>query len=91
MKENLKEQFVEIVQANQGIINSICRIYFATAEDQKDARQEIILQLWKAYPSFRGEAKLSTWMYKVALNTILYQLRKTNKIPTKIAISSYWL
>jgi len=88
MKKDLKEQFIQIVQAHQGIINSICRIYFAAAEDQKDARQEIILQLWKAYPSFRGEAKLSTWIYKVGLNTVLYQLRKTKKRPTKIALTT---
>ncbi len=88
MKKDLKEQFVEMVQAHQGVINSICRIYFVTSEDQKDARQEIILQLWKAYPSFRGEAKLSTWIYKVGLNTVLYQLRKTKGIPTKTAINT---
>ena len=76
MKEDYKEQFLQTVQSNQGIINSICRVYYPRVEDQKDARQEIILQLWKAFPSFRGAAKVSTWIYKVALNTILNQLKK---------------
>lgn len=88
MKEDFKKQFVQIVQSNQGIINSICRVYFPRPVDQKDIRQEIILQLWKAFPNFRGDAKVSTWIYKVALNTVLYQLRKTNKIPEKVAMSN---
>lgn len=88
MKEDFKKQFVQIVQSNQGIINSICRVYFPRPVDQKDIRQEIILQLWKAFPNFRGDAKVSTWLYKVALNTVLYQLRKTNKIPEKVAMSN---
>ncbi len=76
MEEDVKKEFVEIIQANQGIINSICRIYFLTQEDQKDARQEIILQLWKSFFSFKGDSKISTWIYKVALNTVLKQKRK---------------
>jgi len=50
-------------------------------EEQKDARQEIILQLWKSYPHFRGDAKPSTWIYKVALNTVLNLIKKKRKEP----------
>ncbi len=88
MKEDFKKQFVQIIQSNQGIINSICKVYFPKSADQKDIQQEIILQLWKAFPSFRGEAKVSTWIYKVAFNTVLNQLRKRNKIPSKVAMSN---
>lgn len=84
MEEDVKKEFVEIVQANQGIINSICRIYSVTQEDQKDARQEIILQLWKSFSSFKGDAKISTWIYKVALNTVLKQKRKLDNKPIEI-------
>ena len=76
MTKDLEQLFIQTVQSNQGIINSVCRVYFPRLEDQKDARQEIILQLWKAFPNFRGASKVSTWIYKVALNTILNQLRK---------------
>jgi RNA polymerase sigma-70 factor (ECF subfamily) len=76
-----KEAFIQIIQANQGIINSICRVYFSTEEDVKDARQEVILQLWKSFPSFRGEAKPSTWIYRVALNTVLNMRRNLNRQP----------
>jgi len=79
-----KEAFIQIIQSNQGIINSVCRLYFSTEEDVKDARQEVILQLWKSFPSFRGEAKPSTWIYKVALNTILKLKRKLDRQPELI-------
>lgn len=84
MKEVSKKQFVQLIQSSQGIINSICRVYFPRSEDQKDIRQEIILQLWKAFPHFREEAKVSTWIYRVALNTVLNQLRKVVKHPEQI-------
>jgi RNA polymerase sigma-70 factor (ECF subfamily) len=74
-----KAYFVQIIQEHQGIINSICHVYYADDEDVKDARQDIILQLWKSMPTFRGESKISTWIYRVALNTILAKLKKDKK------------
>jgi RNA polymerase sigma-70 factor (ECF subfamily) len=44
--------------------------------DREDLFQEIVIQLWKAYPKFRGESKFSTWMYRIALNTAISGLRK---------------
>ncbi len=74
-----KTYFVQIIQEHQGIINSICHVYYADDEDVKDARQDIILQLWKSLPTFRGESKISTWIYRVALNTILFKIKKDRK------------
>jgi len=48
-------------------------------EDQRDLFQEIVMQLWKAYPTFRGNSKFSTWMYRVALNTALIYFKKDNR------------
>ncbi|MCU0446111.1 MAG: RNA polymerase sigma factor [Microscillaceae bacterium] len=82
MKQTLPSQtFTALIKAHQGIIHSICKAYFAHHEDRQDASQEIVLQLWKAYPHFRGEAKVSTWIYRVALNTAL-NLVKAHKPPT---------
>lgn len=79
MHSRTKTYFVQIIQEHQGIINSICRVYYTDDEDVKDARQDIILQLWKSLPTFRGEAKISTWLYRVALNTILSKIKKDKK------------
>ena len=81
MQSNLKHTFIRLIQNHQGILNSICNVYFKTIEERKDARQEIILQLWKSYPNFRGDAKPSTWIYKVALNTVLNLVKKKQKEP----------
>lgn len=56
-----------------------------SCEDQKDVFQDIILQLWQSFESFRGESKISTWIYRVSLNTILAKVRKEKK---KVTIES---
>lgn len=76
---SLEKDFVKVVQDNAGIINSICGTYFSESDDFKDARQDVILQLWRSFPTFRGESKISTWIYKVVLNTILAKKKKDQK------------
>lgn len=88
MKTALKVHFVQIVQEHQRIINSLCKIYYPEVEDQKDTRQDIILQLWKSYPFFRNESKVSTWIYKVALNTILSKTKKEKRDIVTVPISA---
>jgi len=73
-------EFLEQVRNNQGIIYKLVGLYAMDREEKKDLYQEILLQAWKAWPSFRGEAKFSTWLYRLSLNTILTQQRKVSKI-----------
>lgn len=68
---------------NRGIINSLCKVYYENSEDQKDAFQDIILQLWISFDSYRGESKISTWIYRVSLNTILTKKRRDEKSISK--------
>ena len=74
-KQN-KKAFSELIQKNQAIIHKITRIYENGWADREDLFQEICLQLWKSYPNFREEAQFSTWMYRVALNTAISNVRK---------------
>jgi len=69
-----KAYFVEMVYSNMGIIYKICKLY-ADGEDREDLKQEIIYQLWKSYPTYRGDSKFQSWMYRVALNTAMLGLR----------------
>nr|WKN39742.1 sigma-70 family RNA polymerase sigma factor [Tunicatimonas sp. TK19036] len=71
-----RQQFVGHLHQHQRLIHSLCRSYFANNEDREDAFQEIVLQLWKSYPSFRGDSSISTWMYRVALRTIFNLLKQ---------------
>ena len=78
----MEKSFLKIVDENQAIIYKVCRMYRDSKEDQEDLFQEIVLQLWKAFPKFREESKISTWMYRIALNTALAIFRKNKNGPT---------
>lgn len=79
MKKELEHSFVELLEKNQRIVHKICRLYTNDEESHNDLFQEITIQLWKAYPKFRGDAKFSTWMYRVALNTAITLYRKSKR------------
>lgn len=70
-QREIEKEFIEQIQKHQGILHKICFVYSNSKADKEDLNQEIVLQLWKSYPSFRKEAKFSTWMYRVALNTAI--------------------
>lgn len=74
-----KNNFVQIVEFHQGIIKSLCKAYYPSHEDQKDVFQDVVLQLWKSFDTFRGESQISTWIYKVSLNTILARGRREER------------
>lgn len=77
--ERNKRNFIRVIESNQGIIKSLCKAYYPGYEDQKDVFQDIVLQLWKSFETFRGESQLSTWIYKVSLNTILAKVRQEGR------------
>ena len=70
-QREIEKEFVKRIQNHQGILHKICFVYSNNNADKEDLYQEIVLQLWRSYPSFRKEAKFSTWMYRVALNTAI--------------------
>ncbi len=74
-----KQHFLKSIENSKGIILSLCRVYFLDSEDQKDAFQDVILQLWKSFDSFRGDSELNTWVYTISLRTILNKIRKSKK------------
>jgi RNA polymerase sigma-70 factor, ECF subfamily len=60
---------------HRGMLVKISRAYAAVPGDEDDLMQEILLALWRSLPSFRGEAKVSTWIYQVALHVALSRRR----------------
>ena len=71
-----EKEFLSLVDQHQGIIHKICRLYRDTIEDREDLFQEIMFQLWQSFPAFEGRSKISSWMYRIALNTALASFRK---------------
>lgn len=81
MKPHLENDFLAVLEVHKAIIYKIANLYAHTSEDRKDLFQEIVIGLWKAYPHFKGTAKISTWIYQVGLNTAITNYRREkNKI-----------
>ena len=74
--ENLFKQWLS---EHKGLMFKVIRAYAPTPQDQDDLFQEILLQLWSSIPSFQGNAKQTTWIYRVALNTALVWQRKEKR------------
>ncbi len=79
MTKELENKFAAELEKNQGIIHKVCRTYTNNDAAHKDLFQEITIQLWKAYPKFRGDSKFSTWMYRVSFNTAISLYRKSKR------------
>ncbi len=77
------------MQEHQALLHKVCNLYCFSLQDKQDLFQEIIIQVWKSYPGFRGEAKFSTWLYRIALNTAISDLRKQKKRVTGRDTSSF--
>jgi RNA polymerase sigma-70 factor (ECF subfamily) len=74
-----KKTFAEILDKHRGIIRKVSMLYTSNREDQEDLFQEICFQICRSYNTFRDEAQLSTWLYRVALNTAISQVRKNKQ------------
>jgi len=79
VNKELEHRFVTELEDNQNIVHKVCSLYTNDKDSHQDLFQEITIQLWKAYPKFRGDAKFSTGMYRVALNTAITLYRKSKK------------
>ena len=77
MTENRqKDQFLDILEKNIGIILKISRAYTKSVHDKEDLINDITLELWKSFERFKGDSKISTWIYRVAINTSMNYNRK---------------
>ena len=79
----MEKEFLEMITAQQRIIYKVCYIYAKDHDDLNDLFQEVVLNLWKGLPRYRGESTLSTWVYRIAMNTCITFLRRSGtRLPT---------
>ena len=83
-----ENEFLEMIAAQKRIIYKVCYIYAKDQDDLNDLFQETVLNLWKSYPHFRGDSKLTTWVYRIAMNTCITFLRRSNTRPQTIPITA---
>lgn len=83
----LQDKFTEEIKAHHRIIRKVCLIYAKNHDDREDLFQECLFNAWKAFPKFRNDAKFSTWLYKVALNTAMYSNRKNKSATLEVDLN----
>ncbi len=83
----MNTEFVEILNNHRALIYKVCNLYCPDRDDREDLFQEIVIQIWKSLPGFRKESTLSTWMYRVALNTAITHFRKGKRSVNSISIT----
>lgn len=86
--ENKEKIFLEVLENHKGIIYKISNSYCANSEDRKDVTQEIIVQLWNSFEKYDSQYKMSTWVYRIALNTAISFFRKNKSRIEKTTIVS---
>jgi len=88
MQKQKEQQFLKVVEENQQRIQKLCSMYARTEEDRKDLVQEVILNMWKAFSSFRGEAARNTWVYRIILNVCLKKTYAISRNQNTVSIES---
>jgi len=74
-----EKEFLEQLEKHQNIVHKVCHMFAPGEADRRDLFQEITIKLWLGFQSFKGDAALTTWMYRVALNTAITLKRKDKK------------
>lgn len=87
-REQLEIDFLQLINDYRNIIYKVCSAYCANDYDMDDLYQDIVLNLWKSYPRFRGESKVSTWIYRISLNTAISNLRKKKNELSSLEITA---
>lgn len=79
-----EDEFIQLIQENQGLIYKIATIYTRDREEQEDLCQEIVYQTWKSFDQFKKASKPSTWLYRVGMNTAISNLNRSKKQVTAV-------
>lgn len=86
-QNNDKERkFIEMLDTYKAVIAKVCCIYASPVADFDDLYQETVINLWNGFDKFRGEAKISTWVYRAAINTCITWVRRNKKHSDKVSL-----
>ena len=85
--KNQEQQFAQLVREHKSTIYTVCYMFSHDEDEVNDLFQETLINMWKGIDSFREESKISTWIYRVALNTCLLQERKKKREVPKVPLS----
>ena len=86
-KSELEQKFLSLVDRYKQVIYKVCFMYATDDETISDLYQEVVLNLWTAFPRFRSESKLSTWVYRISVNTCISNLRHNITRPETVSLT----
>lgn len=86
-KSELEERFLSLVDSYRQVIYKVCFLYATEDDTISDLYQEVVLNLWRAFPRFRIESKPSTWVYRISVNTCISRLRHNTKRPETVGLT----
>lgn len=75
----INQEFMEMLLAHKHLIYKVCLMYADSKEDINDIYQETVFNLYKSFPNFQHRCDISTWIYRIALNTCITDIRKREK------------
>ena len=83
----IEQEFLSVIREYERVIYKVCYLYATPNAPLNDLYQDVILNLWKAIPKFRKECKISTWIYRIALNTCISFYRKEKNVPESVSLT----
>lgn len=78
-KSEKEQQFIAIIESHRQVIYKVCYMYASDDDHFKDLYQEVLINLWRGIDRFRGDAQLSTWIYRTSINTCVTYYRRNHK------------
>ena len=82
-----EQMFLSLVEQHRQVIYKVCFMYASDDETINDLYQEVVLNLWKGFPQFRGDSKPMTWVYRIAVNTCVSWLRSSSRRPQTLSLT----
>lgn len=77
-----EREFTQLVHEQKSTIYTVCYMFARDKDEAADLFQDVLINLWKGIGKFRNDSEISTWVYRVSLNTCISADRKKRKIPT---------
>ncbi|SHF53536.1 RNA polymerase sigma-70 factor, ECF subfamily [Bacteroides luti] len=93
INKELEQEFTACIKEYERVIYKVCYLYTTKSVTLNDLYQEAVLNIWRAFPKFRRECKISTWIYRITLNTCITFIRKEKNIPEIVSLTqeAEWL
>lgn len=86
--KQIENDFLQLITAQKRVIYKVCYVYANDQDELNDLFQEVVLNLWKSFPRYRGDSQLSTWVYRISMNTCITFLRRSSTRPSTIPITA---